>query len=129
MCFSQCRTASDALHVQGSAGGEAAQALAGLAGAEGLSAVDVVGSGTPDAVVAPRGERVLDGYSRAMDVRWNLGLELTVTLCQGEETQVRCRVALDELSRVGCRARCRRRLLPTRASCYAVLSARERRAA
>jgi acetamidase/formamidase len=64
-------------------------------GADGLGSVDVTGSGTPDTVIAPRGERVLDGFSRVMHDRWNRDLEPTVTVRPGKEIQLLCRDALD----------------------------------
>ena len=66
MCFAHSGTASDALHVQAEIGASAAAAFTGLAAAGSLGTVEVAGSGTPDAVVAAAGERVLDGYQ---DVR------------------------------------------------------------
>jgi acetamidase/formamidase len=95
MCYAHSGSASDALHVQAGVGEGAAQAFAELAGDGGLTAVDVAGSGTPDAVVAARGERVLDGYSRVMHNRWNRDLPPMVTVRPGEEIQLLCRDALD----------------------------------
>src|SRR4051794_3482764 len=95
MCFAHSGTPSDALHVQAGVSAEAGAAFTGLAQADGLGSVEVVGAGTPDAVVAPRGERVLDGVSRVMHNRWNRDLEPTVTVRPGEEIQLLCRDALD----------------------------------
>lgn len=88
MCFAHSGAASDALHVQAGVDSDAAQAFTELAEADGLGSVDLTGSGTPDAVIAPRGERVLDGYSRVMHNRWNRDLEPTVTVRPGEEIQL-----------------------------------------
>jgi len=55
-------------------------------------------SGTPSDVLhvqAPRGERVLDGFSRVMHNRWNRDLEPAVIVRPGEEIQLLCRDALD----------------------------------
>ena len=71
------------------------QAFAALAEAGGLGSVEVTGSGTPETVVGPRGERVLDGYSRVMHNRWNRDLDPAVTVRPGEEIQLLCRDALD----------------------------------
>ena len=75
MCFAHSGTPSDALHVQARVSAEAGAAFTGLARADGLGSVEVVGAGTPVAVVAPRGERVLDGFSRVMHNRWNRDLQ------------------------------------------------------
>ena len=80
MCFAHSGTPSDTLHVQAGVGVDAAQAFSSLAEADGLGSVEVTGSGTPDAVVAPCGERVLDGFSRVMHNRWNRDLDPTVTV-------------------------------------------------
>jgi hypothetical protein len=66
MCFAHSGTAGEALHVQAAIGADAAAASSELATVGSLGTVDVAGSGTPEAVVAPPGERVLDGYSRVM---------------------------------------------------------------
>jgi acetamidase/formamidase len=95
MCFAHSGTASDALHVQAEIGSDAAAAFTGLATAGGLGTVDVAGSGTPDAVVAPQGERVLDGYTRVNHNRWNRDLPAAITVRPGEEVQLLCRDALD----------------------------------
>jgi len=95
MCFAHSGAPSDALHVQAGVGVDAAEAFTALAEADGLGSVEVTGSGTPDAVVAPRGERVLDGFSRVMHNRWNRDLQPAVTVRPGEEIQLRCRDALD----------------------------------
>ena len=95
MCFAHSGTPSDTLHVQAGVSVDAAQAFSSLAEADGLGSVEVTGSGTPDAVVAPRGERVLNGFSRVMHNRWNRDLEPTVTVRPGEEIQLLCRDALD----------------------------------
>jgi hypothetical protein len=57
MCFAHSGTASDALHVQAEIG--AAAAFTGLAVVGSLETVEVAGSGTPEAVMVPRCERVL----------------------------------------------------------------------
>jgi len=95
MCFAHSGAPSDALHVQAGVGVDAAEAFTALAEADGLGSVEVTGSGTPDAVVAPRGERVLDGFSRVMHNRWNRDLQPAVTVRPGEEIQLLCRDALD----------------------------------
>ena len=95
MCFAHSGTPSEALHVQAGIGLAAAATFAALGEGGGLSTVDVAGSGTPDAVAAPSGERVLDGYGRVLHNRWNRDLEPAVTVRQGEEIQLLCRDALD----------------------------------
>ena len=95
MCFAHSGTPSEALHVQAGIGPAAAFAFAELSGSDGLGTVDVAGSGTPDNVAAPRGDRVLDGYGRVLHNRWNRDLEPAVTVRQGEEIQLLCRDALD----------------------------------
>lgn len=95
MCFAHSGTPSEALHVQTGVGAEAAQAFSRLAQSDGLPAVDVAGSGTPEVVMAPRGDRVLDGFSRVMHNRWNRDLDPVVTVRPGEEVQLLCRDALD----------------------------------
>jgi acetamidase/formamidase len=94
MCFAHSGTASEALHVQAEIGSDAAAAFSGLA-AVGLHSVDVAGSGTPETVFAPAGERILDGYSRVMHNRWNRDLPAAVSVRPGEEVQLLCRDALD----------------------------------
>jgi acetamidase/formamidase len=95
MCFAHSGTASDALHVQARIGPAAAAAFGGLAATGGLGPVEVAGSGTPDALVAPQGDRVLDGYSRVNHNRWNRDLPAAITVRPGEEVQLLCRDALD----------------------------------
>jgi acetamidase/formamidase len=95
MCFAHSGGAGDALHVQAGVGVDAARAFSALAEADGLGSVEVAGQGTPDTVVAPRGERVLDGFSRVMHNRWNRDLPASVTVRPGEEIQLLCRDALD----------------------------------
>ncbi|MFF0341349.1 acetamidase/formamidase family protein [Kribbella sp. NPDC004875] len=95
MCFAHSATASDSLHVQAGVGPEAAQSFAQLADSGGLGAVEVPGSGTPETLAAPRGERILDGYGRVLHNRWNRDLEPAVTVRPGEEIQLLCRDALD----------------------------------
>ena len=95
MCFAHSGTASDALHVQREIGASAAAAFTGLAAAGSLGTVEVAGSGTPDAVVAPAGERVLDGYTKVRHNRWNRDLPAAITVRPGEEIQLLCRDALD----------------------------------
>jgi hypothetical protein len=95
MCFAHSGTPSDALHVQAGVGVDAAQAFTALAEADGLGSVEVTGAGTPERVVGPRGERVLDGFSRVMHNRWNRDLDPTITVRPGEEIQLLCRDALD----------------------------------
>jgi acetamidase/formamidase len=95
MCFAHSGTASDALHVQAGLSSTAAQAFAGLAEGGGLGRVNAAGSGTPEAVAAPHGERILDGYGSVLHNRWNRDLEAAVTVRPGEEIQLLCRDALD----------------------------------
>jgi acetamidase/formamidase len=95
MCFAHSGTASEAVHVQAGIGTATASTFAGLAEAGGVGTVDVAGSGTPDTVAAPRGDRVLDGYGRVLHNRWNRDLEPAVRVRQGEEIQLLCRDALD----------------------------------
>lgn len=95
MCFAHSATAGDAVHVQAGVGPEAAASFAQLAGEGGLGTVDIAGSGTPEAVAGPRGDRILDGYGRVLHNRWNRDLEPAVTVRPGEEIQLLCRDALD----------------------------------
>jgi acetamidase/formamidase len=95
MCFAHSSTASDAIHIQAQIGEEATAAFSGLAEAGALGTVEVPGSGTPEAVVTPAGERVLDGYSRVNHNRWNRDLPAAVSVRPGEEVQLLCRDALD----------------------------------
>jgi acetamidase/formamidase len=95
MCFAHSGTASDALHVQAGLTAAGIQAFAGLTEGGGLGAVNVAGSGTPEAIAAPAGDRVLDGYSTVMHNRWNRDLQAAVTVRPGEEIQLLCRDALD----------------------------------
>ena len=95
MCFAHSGTASDGLHVQAGIGPAAVSSFTELAQAGGLGTVDVSGSGTPEAVAAPRGDRVLDGYRQVLHNRWNRDLEPAVTVRPGEEIQLLCRDALD----------------------------------
>jgi acetamidase/formamidase len=95
MCFAHSGTASESLHVQAGISQAAAAAFSGLADDGGLSTVDVAGSGTPGAAVAPRGERILDGYRSVNHNRWNRDLPPAVTVRPGEEIQLLCRDALD----------------------------------
>jgi acetamidase/formamidase len=95
MCFAHSGTASEALHVQAEIGSDAAAAFSELAAASGLSSVDIAGSGTPETLVAPAGDRILDGYSRVMHNRWNRDLPAAVSVRPGEEVQLLCRDALD----------------------------------
>jgi acetamidase/formamidase len=95
MCFAHSGTPSDALHVQAGVSAEATAAFTALAEADGLGSVEVTGSGTPDTVVAPHGERVLDGFTRVLHNRWNRDLPPSVTVRPGEEIQLLCRDALD----------------------------------
>ena len=55
MCFAHSGTASEALHVQAEISPDAVAALSELAASGGLGTVDVSGSGTPEALVAPGG--------------------------------------------------------------------------
>jgi Acetamidase/Formamidase family len=95
MCFAHSGTASEALHVQAEISPDAVVALGQLAASGSLGTVDVSRSGTPEAVVAPAGDRVLDGYSRVMHNRWNRDLDAAITVQPGEEVQLLCRDALD----------------------------------
>jgi hypothetical protein len=83
------------MHVQAEIGSDAAAAFSGLASASGLSSVDITGSGTPETLVAPVGDRSLDGYSRVMHNRWNRDLLAAVSVRPGEEVELLCRDALD----------------------------------
>src|SRR3954451_5191039 len=95
MCFAHSGTASESLHVQAGISDAAAAAFGQVAGVGSMGSVDVVGSGTPDAVIAPHGERVLDGYTRGNHNRWNRDLDAAATVRPGEEIQLLCRDALD----------------------------------
>ncbi len=95
MCFAHSGSPSDSLHVQAGIGVEAAQAFHDLAVRDGLSPVEVTGQGTPDTVVVPKGDRVVDGYTRVLHNRWNRDMEPVVTVRPGEEVQLLCRDALD----------------------------------
>jgi acetamidase/formamidase len=95
MCFAHSGTASESLHVQAGISPATAAAFAGLAESGGLSTVNVAGSGTPDAAVAPHGERILDGYRSVNHNRWNRDLPAAITVRPGEEIQLLCRDALD----------------------------------
>ncbi|WP_051276491.1 acetamidase/formamidase family protein [Marmoricola sp. URHB0036] len=95
MCFAHSGSPSEALHVQAGIGPAAFRTFAELAQGGGLGTVDVAGSGTPDAVAAPEGDRILDGYGHVLHNRWNRDLEPAVSVRQGEEIQLLCRDALD----------------------------------
>src|SRR4051812_30193665 len=95
MCFAHSGTPSEALHVQAGIGPAAFSAFAELATGGGLGTVDLAGSGTPETVAAPEGDRVLDGYGQVLHNRWNRDLEPAVSVRQGEEIQLLCRDALD----------------------------------
>jgi acetamidase/formamidase len=95
MCFAHSGTASDSLHVQAGISDAASAAFAGLAATGGLGVVQIAGSGTPEAVAAPRGERVLDGWREVRHNRWNRDLPAAVSVRPGEEIQLLCRDALD----------------------------------
>ena len=95
MCFAHSGTPADQLHVQAGVTSEAAQAFTRLAGADGLGAVEVPRAGLPGTVVAPQGDRVLDGFSRVLHNRWNRDLDPVLTVQPGEEVQLLCRDALD----------------------------------
>ncbi len=95
MCFAHSGTAADALHVQAGLTSAAIQAFSGLVEGGGLGAVSVAGSGMPEAIAAPHGDRVVDGYSTVMHNRWNRDLAAAVTVRPGEEIQLLCRDALD----------------------------------
>jgi acetamidase/formamidase len=95
MCFAHSGTASDALHVQAEIGSDAAAAFGGLREAGGLGSVEVQGSGTPERVTAPAGDRVLDGFTSVNHNRWNRDLPGAITVRPGEEVQLLCRDALD----------------------------------
>jgi acetamidase/formamidase len=95
MCFAHSGTASEALHVQAEISADAIAALTRLAATGGLSPVDVSGSGTPERLMGPAGDHILDGYSRVMHNRWNRDLEAAITVRPGEEVQLLCRDALD----------------------------------
>src|SRR3954451_4921538 len=95
MCFAHSGTSGETLHVEAGIAGAAGAAFGQVAGIGSMESVDVVGSGTPDAVIAPHGERVLDGYPRVNHNRWNRDLEAAATVRPGEEIQLLCRDALD----------------------------------
>jgi acetamidase/formamidase len=95
MCFAHSGTPSEALHVQAGIGPETARRFTELAETAGLGTVEVGGGGTPDAVAAPAGTRVLDGYGRVLHNRWNRDLPPVVSVRPGEEIQLLCRDALD----------------------------------
>nr|WP_221382338.1 acetamidase/formamidase family protein [Actinoplanes polyasparticus] len=95
MCFAHSGTAGDALHVQAEIGAEASAAFGGLAAAGGLGTVETAGSGTPDVVAAPVGDRVVDGCTRVSHNRWNRDLPAAISVRPGEEVQLLCRDALD----------------------------------
>jgi acetamidase/formamidase len=95
MCFAHSDTPSEALHVQAGIGPAAFSTFAGLGQGGGLGTVDVPGKGTPDAVAAPAGDRILDGFGKVLHNRWNRDLEPAVTVRPGEEIQLLCRDALD----------------------------------
>ena len=95
MCYAHSGTPSDQLHVQAGVGPAAATSFTTLADSGGLGTVDIAGSGTPDRVAAPRGDRVLDGFGQVMHNRWNRDLEPAVSVRPGEEIQLLCRDALD----------------------------------
>jgi hypothetical protein len=83
-----------ALRVQASIGPAAARTFAELVESGCLRTFEA-GSDTPDAVSAPSGGRVLDGYSRVRHNRWNHDLEPAVSVRPGEQIQPVCRDALD----------------------------------
>src|SRR3954469_7558617 len=95
MCFAHSGTASEALHIQAAIGSDAAGAFGDLAAAGGLGPVDIAGAGTPETLVAPAGDRILDGYSRVMHNRWNRDMPAAVRVQPGQEVQLLCRDALD----------------------------------
>lgn len=95
MCFAHSGTASDALHVQAAIGDEAAAAFGRLAEENVLGTVEIAGSGTPERVTAPSGDRIVDGYTRVNHNRWNRDLPAALTVRPGEEVQLLCRDALD----------------------------------
>jgi acetamidase/formamidase len=94
MCFAHSGTPSEALHVQAGVGPATARRFAQLSEG-GLGSAEVAGSGTPEKVAAPEGDRILDGFGRVMHNRWNRDLEAAVTVRPGEEIQLLCRDALD----------------------------------
>jgi acetamidase/formamidase len=95
MCFAHSGTATDALHVQAEIGADAAARFSELAATAGLGVLEVGGSGIPERVAAPQGDRVLDGYTRVNHNRWNRDLPAAISVRPGEEVQLLCRDALD----------------------------------
>jgi acetamidase/formamidase len=103
MCFVHSGSAGGGGLVQRAAIGEAAAAAFSSAAADSAmrgegevgGGLDVVGSGSPDVVPGPGGERVLDGYGRVLHNRWNRDLLPVATVRQGEVIQLLCRDALD----------------------------------
>jgi len=67
----------------------------GIAGNGVAGGLDVAGSGTPDVVARPGGERVVDGYGQVLHNRWNRDLPPVASVRPGEVIQLLCRDALD----------------------------------
>lgn len=97
MCFVHSGNAGSAGLVQQAVIGEAtAAAFSGVAtGSWSVGEMDVAGSGAPDTVAGPDGERVLDGYRQVLHNRWNRDLPPAAAVRPGEVIQLLCRDALD----------------------------------
>jgi acetamidase/formamidase len=97
MCFVHSGSAGGGGLVQRAAVGEAvAAAFSGVAaGGWAVGGMDVVGSGGPDVVAGPGGERVVNGFGRVLHNRWNRDLPAVATVRPGEVIQLLCRDALD----------------------------------
>jgi len=85
---------------QVSVGTAAAAALAGVDPKLALAAegIDAQGVGDPDVVVpaaAVASDRVIDGFSKVLQNRWNQDLPPVAKVGQGEAVQFLCRDALD----------------------------------
>jgi acetamidase/formamidase len=99
MCFMHSEVSRRQFIQQVSVGAAAAAAIAGVGAklaslTEGVAAAD---AGKPDIMVppAPTASRVIDGFSRVLQNRWNQDLEPVARVGQGEAVQLLCRDALD----------------------------------
>jgi acetamidase/formamidase len=96
MCFVHSSGGSAGLVQQAAVGAAAAAAFSSVAASGGIAGgMDVVGSGTPDVVAGPGGERVLDGFGQVLHNRWNRDLPPVASVRPGEVIQLLCRDALD----------------------------------
>jgi acetamidase/formamidase len=96
MCFVHSGSAGAGLVQRAVVGEATVAAFSGVAaGAWSVGAMDVAGSGSPDAVAGPGGERILDGFSRVLHNRWNRDLPPAAVVRPGEVIQLLCRDALD----------------------------------